>query len=82
MGVRRRRTRPRGEGIERDLQVLEDCTVLLITEGRVSQPWGLAGRGPGRAARTRLLPGGDEARAERLRDGCTVALQGGDTSER
>ena len=32
-----------GEGIERDLQVLEDCTVSLITERRVSQPWGLAG---------------------------------------
>ncbi|HEY9562636.1 MAG TPA: hydantoinase B/oxoprolinase family protein, partial [Nocardioides sp.] len=31
-----------GEGIERDLLVLEDVTVSLITERRVSQPWGLA----------------------------------------
>ena len=28
-----------GDGIERDIQVLEDCTVSLITERRVSQPW-------------------------------------------
>ncbi|MEQ1788301.1 MAG: hydantoinase B/oxoprolinase family protein, partial [Acidimicrobiales bacterium] len=32
-----------GEGIERDLEVLEDCTVSLITERRASPPWGLAG---------------------------------------
>ena len=32
---------PGGEGIERELQVLEDCTVSLITERRVSRPWGL-----------------------------------------
>ena len=32
-----------GEGIERDLLLLEDVTVSLITERRVSQPWGLAG---------------------------------------
>ncbi|MGH9186001.1 MAG: hydantoinase B/oxoprolinase family protein [Acidimicrobiales bacterium] len=38
---------PGGEGIERDLQALEDCTVSLITERRVSRPWGLAGGEPG-----------------------------------
>jgi len=38
---------PGGEGIIRDLQVLEDCTISLITERRVSQPWGLAGVGRG-----------------------------------
>ena len=32
-----------GDGIERDLEMLEDCTVSLITERRTSQPWGLAG---------------------------------------
>ena len=58
---------PGGEGIERDLEVLEDCTVSLITERR-RQP----AVGPGRRrARARsgenwLLPGGDESRAERL----------------
>ncbi len=55
-----------GEGIERDLQVLVDATVSLITERRVSQPWGLAGGEPGAVGENWLLPGGDEARAERL----------------
>jgi len=67
-----------GEGIERDLQVLEDATVSLITERRVSQPWGLAGGGPGAVGENWLLPGGDEARAERLPDKCTIQLKAGD----
>ena len=69
---------PGGEGIERDLEVLEDVTVSLITERRVSQPWGLAGGEPGAVGENWLLPGGDEARAERLPDKCTVQLQAGD----
>jgi N-methylhydantoinase B/oxoprolinase/acetone carboxylase alpha subunit len=69
---------PGGEGIERDLEMLEDCTVSLITERRVSQPWGLAGGGPGAVGENWLLPGGDESRAERLPDKCTVRLSAGD----
>jgi N-methylhydantoinase B/oxoprolinase/acetone carboxylase alpha subunit len=69
---------PGGEGIERDLQVLEDATVSLITERRVSQPWGLAGGEPGAVGENWLLPGGDESRAERLPDKCTVQLTAGD----
>lgn len=69
---------PGGEGIERDLEVLEDVTVSLITERRLSQPWGLAGGGPGAAGENWLLPGGDEARAERLPDKCTIQLRAGD----
>ena len=57
---------PGGEGIERDLQVLEGCTVSLITERRVSRPWGLAGGEPGASGENWLLPGGDESRAERV----------------
>jgi N-methylhydantoinase B len=42
--------------------MLEDVTVSLITERRVSQPWGLAGGGPGAVGENWLLPGyGDEA---------------------
>lgn len=67
-----------GEGIERDLQVLVDATVSLITERRVSQPWGLAGGGPGAVGENWLLPGGDEDRAERLPDKCTIDLKAGD----
>ncbi len=69
---------PGGEGIERELEVLEDCTLSLITERRVSAPWGLAGGGPGAVGENWLLPAGDEGRAERLPDKCTVRLHAGD----
>lgn len=69
---------PGGEGIERDLQVLVDATVSLITERRVSQPWGLAGGEPGAVGENWLLPAGDENRAERLPDKCTIQLKAGD----
>jgi N-methylhydantoinase B/oxoprolinase/acetone carboxylase alpha subunit len=67
-----------GEGIERDLLVLEDVTLSLITERRRTPPWGTAGGGPGAVGETWLLPQGDEARAERLPDKCTIALTAGD----
>ncbi|HEY8526760.1 MAG TPA: hydantoinase B/oxoprolinase family protein [Acidimicrobiales bacterium] len=69
---------PGGDGIERDLEVLEDCTVSLITERRSSAPPGLAGGEPGAPGENWLLPAGDESRAERLPDKCTVRLRAGD----
>jgi len=69
---------PGGEGIERDLLMLEDVTVSLITERRVSRPWGLAGGGPGAVGENWLLPGGDDGRAERLPDKCTIRMEAGD----
>jgi GrpB-like predicted nucleotidyltransferase (UPF0157 family) len=69
---------PGGEGIERDLQMLEDVTVSLITERRVSQPWGLWGGEPGAVGENWLLPGADEASAERLPDKCTILMHAGD----
>ncbi len=69
---------PGGEGIERDLLMLEDVTVSLITERRVSRPWGLVGGGPGALGENWLLPGGDESRAERVPDKCTIRLHAGD----
>jgi N-methylhydantoinase B/oxoprolinase/acetone carboxylase alpha subunit len=69
---------PGGDGIERDLLVLEDVTVSLITERRASRPWGLAGGGAGAPGENWLLPGGDEDRAERLPDKCTRDLRAGD----
>jgi N-methylhydantoinase B/oxoprolinase/acetone carboxylase alpha subunit len=69
---------PGGDGIERDLLVLEDVTVSLITERRVSRPWGLHGGAPGAAGENWLLPGGDQVRAERLPDKCTLRLKAGD----
>ncbi|MBV8960139.1 MAG: hydantoinase B/oxoprolinase family protein [Actinobacteria bacterium] len=69
---------PGGDGIERDLEMLEDATVSLITERRVSRPWGLAGGQPGAAGENWLLPSGDESRKRRLPDKVTVHLQAGD----
>jgi N-methylhydantoinase B/oxoprolinase/acetone carboxylase alpha subunit len=69
---------PGGEGIERDLQVLEDVTLSLITERRVSAPKGLAGGEDGAPGENWLLHQGDEGRAERLPDKCTVRLSAGD----
>jgi N-methylhydantoinase B/oxoprolinase/acetone carboxylase alpha subunit len=81
-GLRRRSggagRHPGGDGIERDLLMLEDVTVSLITERRVSRPWGLAGGEPGAPGENWLLPGGDEARADPLPDKCTVRLRAGD----
>jgi N-methylhydantoinase B/oxoprolinase/acetone carboxylase alpha subunit len=69
---------PGGEGIARDLEVLEACTVSLITERRLSRPWGLFGGEPGAPGENWLLPDGDESRAEPLPDKCTVRLRAGD----
>jgi N-methylhydantoinase B/oxoprolinase/acetone carboxylase alpha subunit len=69
---------PGGDGIIKDIQVLEECTVSLITERRVSRPWGLAGGDPGMPGENWLLPGGDEARAQRLPVKVTVRAQVGD----
>jgi N-methylhydantoinase B/oxoprolinase/acetone carboxylase alpha subunit len=69
---------PGGDGIERDLQMLEDVTVSLITERRVSPPWGLNGGEPGAVGENWLLPQGDESRAQRLPDKCTFMMKAGD----
>jgi N-methylhydantoinase B/oxoprolinase/acetone carboxylase alpha subunit len=69
---------PGGDGLERDLLVLEDVTVSLITERRSSSPPGLWGGAPGAPGENWLVPGGDDDRAERLPDKCTVRLAAGD----
>ncbi|QYG92329.1 hydantoinase B/oxoprolinase family protein [Iamia sp. SCSIO 61187] len=67
-----------GDGIERDLEVLEDVTVSLITERRTSPPPGRAGGEPGACGENWLLPAGDEGKAEQLPDKCTLRLNAGD----
>ena len=69
---------PGGDGIEREIAMLEDVTVSLITERRVSSPWGLAGGEPGAPGENVLLPRGSNARAKALPDKCTVRLRAGD----
>ena len=69
---------PGGDGIERDLHILEAVTVSVISERRVSRPWGLHGGEPGRSERPGSCPGGEESRADRLPDKCTIDVQAGD----
>jgi len=69
---------PGGDGIVREIEILTDAVVSLITERRVSQPWGLAGGAPGAPGENWLLPGGDERAAQRLADKGTFSLRAGD----
>jgi N-methylhydantoinase B/oxoprolinase/acetone carboxylase alpha subunit len=67
-----------GDGIERVIQVLEPATLSLISERRVSAPWGLAGGRPGAVGENWLWPGGEETRRVPLGDKVTLALAAGD----
>ena len=67
-----------GDGIEREIELLTDAVLSLVTERRVSAPWGLAGGAPGAVGENWLLPDGDEKRATRLPDKCTIELRAGD----
>jgi N-methylhydantoinase B/oxoprolinase/acetone carboxylase alpha subunit len=69
---------PGGDGIARELEMLDAATLSLVTERRLSRPWGLDGGEPGAPGENWLLPGGDEAQARRLPDKCTIELLPGD----
>ncbi len=69
---------PGGEGVERELELLCDATVSLITERRQTAPWGLAGGGDGGVGVNQLLPGGDASAAVELPDKVTLAVRAGD----
>lgn len=67
-----------GDGIERVLQVLEPATLSLVTERRVSRPWGMAGGEPGKPGENWLWPDGDESRRRPLLDKMTLQMDAGD----
>ena len=67
-----------GDGIERDLELLEPATVSLITERRSSAPWGLAGGELGSPGENWLLPAGGKTPAVRLQDKETRVVAAGD----
>lgn len=64
---------PGGEGIERDLLMLEDVTVSLITERRVSAPWGLRVASLGPLTRT----GSCQAATRAGRSACPTSARSG-----
>src|SRR5437879_13672041 len=66
-----------GDGIEKVIQVLEPATLSLVTERRMSQPWGLAGGGPGAVGENWLWPGGAESCRLPLADKVTLRLAAG-----
>jgi N-methylhydantoinase B/oxoprolinase/acetone carboxylase alpha subunit len=67
-----------GDGIWRELEARAPTEVSLVTERRVTPPPGLDGGEPGAVGENWLLAGGDESRARRLPDKCTVHLAPGD----
>jgi N-methylhydantoinase B len=67
-----------GDGIERDIELLERATISLITERRQSAPWGLDGGAAGAVGENWLLPAGDETAARPLPDKTTFDAAAGD----
>ena len=65
-----------GDGIRRDIQVLTDCQVTLLTDRRVRAPYGLAGGEPGQSGENVLIRNGMEIP---LPGKGTVELNAGDT---
>jgi N-methylhydantoinase B len=49
-----------GDGIRRDIQLLCDAQVTLLTERRITRPYGLAGGSPGQAGENCLIRDGEE----------------------
>ena len=70
---------PGGDGIERELEMLEPVTVSLITERRVVAAVGpRTAASPARWARTGCCPAATRRTRARLPDKCTVRLEAGD----
>jgi N-methylhydantoinase B/oxoprolinase/acetone carboxylase alpha subunit len=69
---------PGGDGIERELEMLEDVTASLVTERRASAPWGIGRGEPGACGENWLLPRGDAARATSVPDKVTLRMRAGD----
>ncbi|MFQ5582644.1 MAG: hydantoinase B/oxoprolinase family protein [Mariprofundaceae bacterium] len=64
-----------GDGLIREWEVLEACTLSLLTERRSSAPYGLAGGMPGLAGHNQLYRDGHW---QELPAKCTIRLQAGE----
>ena len=65
-----------GEGIVREMEFLEDATVTLMGERRVTRPWGLQGGGPGAVGEDWLIR--PSSGRELLPGKVTLKVQAGD----
>ncbi len=66
---------PGGDGIEREVEFLEDATLSLMGERRRNQPWGLNGGEPGLSGEDWLIRGADR---QRLPGKATIEVEAGD----
>jgi N-methylhydantoinase B len=64
-----------GEGLVRELELLEPCDVTLLTDRRRVRPYGLAGGGAGSAGRNYRRRGG---RLTSLPGKCNIRVRAGD----
>jgi N-methylhydantoinase B len=64
-----------GDGVHRDIELLADAQVTLLTDRRVFAPYGLAGGQPGQPGRNVLTRDGEE---QELPGKTTLAAQAGD----
>jgi N-methylhydantoinase B len=64
-----------GDGVRRDVELLADAQVTLLTERRVFAPYGLAGGEPGQTGRNVLIRDGEE---QALPGKTTLVAQAGD----
>jgi N-methylhydantoinase B len=67
---------PGGDGIEREIEFLEEATLSLMGERRRHRPWGLHGGEPGACGEDRLIRA--DGREEILPGKATVAVAPGD----
>ena len=67
-----------GDGVQRDLEMLEPAVVSLITERRQSQPWGLAGGQPGARGENWLMKKNNPKELVPLPDKITFQAEAGD----
>ena len=65
-----------GEGIVREMQFLEDATVTLMGERRITRPWGLQGADPGASGEDLLIR--RSGARERLPGKATFEVRAGD----
>jgi N-methylhydantoinase B/oxoprolinase/acetone carboxylase alpha subunit len=66
-----------GDGLVRAIRFLEEATVSLVTERRVSAPWGLAGGQPGATGRN-LLRKANSGTVVGLADKAVISVNRGD----
>ena len=67
---------PGGDGIIREIEVLADCEVSLLSDRRTRGPWGLNGGKDGAPGKTSVMRSGGSA--ERMPGKFSTRLRSGD----